>query len=77
MDATQIVLQGLAALGSVRDDEGDISVEKLQQFTAKWVAMFAGCIVSLENRIERMQGRAGIPDDSLGRILSEFLGGGV
>jgi hypothetical protein len=74
MEATQIVLNHLAALGSIRGDEGDISPEKLHQFTAEWAVTFMECIITLENRIERLQGGRGIPDGLLGDLMSEFFG---
>jgi hypothetical protein len=72
MEATHIVLNHVAALGSVSSDEGDIGLEKLRQFTAEWAVTLMECIITLENRIERAQGGRGIPDGLLGDFLSEF-----
>lgn len=77
MEATHIVLNHVAALGSVRSDEGDISIEKLRQFTAEWAVTLMECVITLENRIERAQGGRGIPDGLLGDLFSEFGFGGA
>ena len=73
MEATRIVLQHLASLTSVLSDEGEISIEKLHELIARWAATVTGCVIVLENKIERQGGRPGLPDDAMGRILSEFL----
>jgi hypothetical protein len=61
-------------MGSVRGegDGGRIEVQKLQEQLAKLTATLAGCIVLLDNRIERLEGRAGVPVDQLITMLSEF-----
>jgi len=63
----------LASLTSVLSDEGEISIEKLHELIARWAATVTGCVIVLENKIERLGERPGLPDDAMGRILSEFL----
>jgi hypothetical protein len=80
MLASQLVLTNLATLGSVREPEsagGDISLQALHQMLVKQKAVFSLCLIILENRLERLEGRPGIPDDRLQAIMSEFrdLGG--
>lgn len=76
MPATHSTLQTLASLSSVRGDDGEISVEKLHQVVSKFAATFSVCIITLENRIERLEGRPGLPDSTWEGILGEFgLGG--
>jgi hypothetical protein len=65
MAASHIVLNELAALGSVRGDDGDISVEKLHKIVGRWMAAMTACITTLENRVQRLEGRPGIGDDMI------------
>ena len=72
MPLSQIVLTSLAGLTSVKGEDGDISLEKLQRAQAKQNSLFSNCVLILENRVERLEGRPGIPDDLLEAIMSEF-----
>jgi hypothetical protein len=51
-------------------------LKKLDQLLAKLVPTFTACITTLENRIERLEGRPGISLDALRNIMSEFTRGG-
>lgn len=72
MLATQVVVEELATLGSVRGDDGEVSVEKVREFTAKVAAVLVSSVFALDNRLERMEGRPGLPEGFIGQILSEF-----
>ncbi|UXA09641.1 hypothetical protein KXD96_28195 (plasmid) [Mycobacterium sp. SMC-2] len=72
MPATHSVLYLLESLRSVRGDEGDISIEKLHQVVSKFAATFSICVQTLENRIERLEGRPGINDSTWEAIMVEF-----
>lgn len=72
MTATHSVLYLLESLRSVRGDEGDISIEKLHQVVSKFAATFSICFQTLENRIERLEGRPGINDSTWEAIMVEF-----
>jgi hypothetical protein len=77
MLVSQLVFTNLATLGSVREPEnagGGISLEALHQMVMKQKAVFSYCFIILENRIERLEGRPGIPDNRLEAIMSEFFG---
>jgi hypothetical protein len=77
MVATQGILMNLATLGSVRPkgSSTDISTKALHKMLVEQKAVFSVCIMGLENRIERLEGRPGIPDDRLEAIMSEFRSG--
>jgi hypothetical protein len=77
MLVSQLVLTNLATLSSVREPQsagGEISLEKLHAMLGAQKAVFANCLIILENRLERLEGRPGIPDDRLEAIMTEFLG---
>jgi hypothetical protein len=79
MVVSQLVLTNWATLGSVaaEGDDGEISRKKLHEMLMVQKTVFAYCLILLENRLERLDGRLGIPDDRLALIMSEFrdLGG--
>jgi hypothetical protein len=76
MVSSHAVLSMISSLGSVKGDDGEISVEKLHQLVGKLAATVSVCILTLDNQVERLEGRPGIPDDRLEAIMSEFgLGG--
>lgn len=76
MLATQLVLANLATLKSVKGEDGEISLKELHEMLVVQKAVFAQCLVILENRLERLDGRPGVPDDALLAMMSEFgLGG--
>ncbi|RFZ08121.1 hypothetical protein MML61_10230 [Mycobacterium marinum] len=74
MEASRTVVYNLGAMGSLIGDDQRISVEKLQQAVSRWAATTIACTVSLENRIERLEGRPGVPDETIDAIMSEFTG---
>ncbi|QIV83044.1 hypothetical protein [Mycolicibacterium frederiksbergense] len=57
---------------STRGDDGNVSVEEVQKFANGVLAMLLTSVVELENRMERIDGRAGVPPGFIGNILSEF-----
>jgi hypothetical protein len=75
MVPTHTMLSMIGSMGSVKGDDGEINVEKLRQLVTKLAATVSECILILDNQVERLEGRPGIPDDSLQAIMSEFLGG--
>jgi hypothetical protein len=77
MEATQVALNYFAALVSVRDDTTEAGLKKLDQLLAKLVPTFTACITTLENRLERLEGRPGVSLDALRNIMSEFTAGGA
>lgn len=81
MVVSQLVLTNLATLKSVRTDpqsaDSEISLEKLHHMLVVQKAVFSQCLIILENRFERFDGRPGIGDDIFNAIMSEFLGPGL
>lgn len=73
MEVTQLVLGNMANLNSVVDSDGEINMMTLHQMMARQKAVFGYCLMLLENRMERLEGREGIPDDRLEAIMSEFF----
>ena len=57
---------------STRGDDGNVSVEELQKFANGIFAVLLTSVVELENRLERVAGRDGVPSGFIGNILSEF-----
>ncbi|TDK87554.1 hypothetical protein EUA02_26885 [Mycobacterium paragordonae] len=82
MVASQAILQRFLALRPVGGDDGDQGGKEVDRFLSlhklvtEWIATTAVNTITLENRIERLEGRPGIPDDSLDAIMSEFRGMG-
>jgi hypothetical protein len=73
MESSIGVLSMLSSLGPVKGADGQISVEKLQAIMARVAATLTFCVLTLDNKVERLEGRPGIPDDSLEAIRREFL----
>ena len=68
MQATMLVLSTSANMGEADGPRPDAQVNELvRQVTALNVA-----VMILENRLERSEGRAGLPETALTAILSEF-----
>lgn len=72
MPATQSVLQLLLALRSVRQNDGDVSLEELTKLIGKVAATVAVAVATVEQRLEETDGRPGIGDSTWEAILTEF-----
>jgi hypothetical protein len=76
MAATQAALLTASTLKSVKGEDGEVSLEKLTKLVNQLAATVTVCVVELDNRIERLEGRPGISSDMLEAMLTEFgLGG--
>ncbi len=75
MQVTQSILMAFADLKSVRPkgSPDDISVEALHDLVALQLAVFGNALITIDNRLEKLEGRPGVPDDRLDAIMSEFL----
>jgi hypothetical protein len=76
MEASQVMLSALAGILSVKGEDGDISLDKLRQLYAKLAATVTLCVVTIDNRIARLEGRQGLTDSTWEGIMSEFRMGG-
>ncbi|MAS06199.1 MAG: hypothetical protein CL534_16165 [Ahrensia sp.] len=59
-------------LESVRGDSGSVDPELIQKFANRIAGLLLASVVQLENRIEKLEGRQGVPDGFIGAVLSEF-----
>ncbi|EFG75280.1 hypothetical protein HMPREF0591_4843 [Mycobacterium parascrofulaceum ATCC BAA-614] len=76
MPATHGVLNLFAALRPVAEDDGETSLEKLSQNIETLAATLTVCVITLENRLEQLAGRPGLPESTLDAIMGEFGVGG-
>jgi hypothetical protein len=77
MAATRTALAVLAAVRTdAEDDKVEVSLKDLRQLVSKFAATFTACIVTLENEIEALNGRPGLPDSTWDAIMGEFGMGG-
>lgn len=76
MPSSQAVFERFLALSPVREDDVKQRLDQLHGIVTEWVSVLAVNTIALENRIERLEGRPGIPEDSLDAIMSEFRGVG-
>jgi hypothetical protein len=73
MVATRTALAEFAALRTdAEDDKVEVSLKELRQLVSKFAATFTICIVTLENEIEALHGRPGLPDSTWFAIMGEF-----
>jgi hypothetical protein len=76
MEASIGVMSTLSRIGSVKGEDGEIDLGKLQQLVNKLLALTTFGLITLDNKAERLAGRPGIPDDLIETIMSEFCTGG-
>jgi hypothetical protein len=76
MEASQVMLSALAGILPVKGEDGDISLDTLRQLYAKLAATVTLCVVTIDNRIARLEGRQGLTDSTWEGIMSEFRMGG-
>lgn len=76
MTATAAVLVLLDQMQPAGGVDGVPSLQELHQVVGKVAASLVICATTLENAIERLQGRPGIPEGRFNAIVSEFFGDG-
>lgn len=76
MPSSQAAFERFLTLSPVCEDDVKHRLDQLHSIVTEWVAVLTVNTIALENRIERLEGRPGIPDESLDAIMSEFRGVG-
>jgi hypothetical protein len=71
MPASRSTLHLFSSISATRESTS----EKVNQYLASLTATFGVCIIELENRLEQLEGRPGLPDSTWQAIISEFRSG--
>jgi hypothetical protein len=68
------VSSAMKRAGFSRDpvEENAMAFQNLFETVSAWMRVTLDCIITLDNRIERLEGRPGLPDGAITRIMSEF-----
>lgn len=74
METSLVVLNQLATTSGVAGADQQLTLENLNEVVVNLKALLADCVITLDNKIEQLAGRPGIPDGLVSAIMSEFQG---
>ncbi|MCV7101542.1 hypothetical protein [Mycobacterium palustre] len=72
MLASHVILNQLASTSGVAGEDQQLTLENLNAVVVNLKALLADCVITLDDKIEKLAGRPGIPDGLIAAVLSEF-----